>query len=191
MSPWSRTLYLTVLVMSVLLDAFVLYFPVEAAPRLIIGLLLVPIILWSGIRFEVTAMDASQSRWATRGRVFRELRSQVVLLLEHVRRLNWIAVDAERGFRNQDEAMREMDDIETEIREIITDVRRAAGRPTVEPETGIVRERDRGESRVARAGGDAMLASPTVTLYGSIIIRYVKVHLPKPRIRHGKRVDRR
>ena len=143
MSPWSRTFYLTALVLAVLLDALVLYFPVDAAPRLIIGLLLLPIILWSGIRFEVTAMDASQSRWATRGRVFRELRSQVVLLLEHVRRLNWIAVDAERGFRNQDEAMREMDDIENEIREIITDVRRAAGRPTVVPEGEIVRERDR------------------------------------------------
>ncbi len=143
MSPWSRTFYLTALVMGVLLDALVLYFPVDAAPRLIIGLLLIPIILWAGIRFEVSAMDAGQSRWATRGRVFRELRSQVVMLLEHVRRLNWIAVDAERGFRNQDEAMREMDDIENEIREIITDVRRAAGRPTVEPEGEIVRERDR------------------------------------------------
>ena len=142
MSPWSRTFYLTALVLAVLLDALVLYFPVDAAPRLIIGLLLLPIILWSGIRFEVTAMDASQSRWATRGRVFRELRSQVVLLLEHVRRLNWIAVDAERGFRNQDEAMREMDDIENEIREIITDVRQAAGRPTVEPEGEILRERE-------------------------------------------------
>ena len=143
MSPWSRTFYLTVLVLGVLLDALVLYFPVDAAPRLIIGLLLLPIILWSGIRFEVTAMDASQSRWATRGRVFRELRSQVVLLLEHVRRLNWIAVDAERGFRNQDEAMREMDDIENEIRDIITDVRRAAGRPTVEPEPHLMREPER------------------------------------------------
>ena len=143
MSPWSRTFYLTVLVLGVLLDALVLYFPVDAAPRLIIGLLLLPIILWSGIRFEVTAMDASQSRWATRGRVFRELRSQVVLLLEHVRRLNWIAVDAERGFRNQDEAMREMDEIENEIRDIITDVRRAAGRPTVEPEPHLMREPER------------------------------------------------
>ena len=63
--------------MGVLLDAFVLYFPVEAAPRLVIGLLLIPIILWSGIRYEVTALDAGQSRWETRGRVFRELRSQV------------------------------------------------------------------------------------------------------------------
>ena len=53
------------------------------------------------------------------------------------------AVDAERGFRNQDDATREMDEIENEIREIITDVRRVAGRPTSSPETGTVRERER------------------------------------------------
>jgi hypothetical protein len=123
------------------LDALVLYFLNDAAPRLIIGLLLVPIILWSGVRFEITAMDANQPRGAPRGRVFRELRSQVALLLEQIRRLNWIAVDAERGFRNQDQALSEMDEIEDKIREIITDVRRAAGRPTVEPETGMVQER--------------------------------------------------
>ena len=142
MSPWTRATYLAVLIAAVLLDAVVLYFPVDPAPRLIIGLLLIPIILWAGIRFEVLAMVAGQSRWTSRGRVFRELRSQVVLLLEQVRRLNWIAVDTERGFRNQDEATREMDDIEDEIRGIITDVRRAAGRPTVEPEEERVRERD-------------------------------------------------
>ena len=93
-------------------------------------------------------MLAGKSRWTSRGRVFRELRSQVVLLLEQVRRLNWIAVDAERGFRNQDEATREMDDIEDKIRGIITDVRRAAGRPTVEPEAERVRERDQEWGRV-------------------------------------------
>lgn len=142
MSSLSRTFYIVVLVSGVLLDAAVLYFPVDAAPRLIIGLLLVPIILWSGIRLEVNSMLASQSRFGSRGRVFRELRSQVVLLLEQVRRLNWIAVDAERGFRNQEDAMREMDQIEDEIREIITDVRRVAGRSTVEPELGIIRKRE-------------------------------------------------
>ena len=143
MSVLSRTFYLAVLILSVLLDAVVLYYPVDPAPRLIIGLLLVPIILWAGIRLEVDGMLTTQSRWASRGRVFRELRSQVVLLLEQVRRLNWIAVDAERGFRNQDDATREMDEIENEIREIITDVRRAAGRPTSSPETGTVPERER------------------------------------------------
>ena len=143
MSALSRTFYVAVLILSVLLDAVVLYYPVDPAPRLIIGLLLIPIILWAGIRLEVDGMLATQSRWGSRGRVFRELRSQVVLLLEQVRRLNWIAVDAERGFRNQDDATREMDEIENEIREIITDVRRAAGRPTQSPETGTVPEPER------------------------------------------------
>ncbi len=141
MSSWSRTAYLVVLVLAVLLDAIILYVPVDAIQRLIIGLLLVPIILGAGVRYEMTTLRGTQSVWASRGRVFRELRSQVVMLLEQVRRLNWIAVDAERGFRNQDDAMREMDEIEEEIREIVTDVRRVAGRPSVEPETGMVRER--------------------------------------------------
>ena len=146
MSALSRTFYLAVLIVGVLLDAVVLYYPVDPTPRLIIGLLLIPIILWAALRLEVDGMLAPENRWASRGRVFRELRSQVVLLLEQVRRLNWIAVDAERGFRNPDDAMREMDEIEDEIREIIGDVRRAAGRPSVEPETGMVpepRERER------------------------------------------------
>lgn len=142
MSSLSRTFYLAFLIFGVLLDAAVLYFPVDAAPRVVIGLLLIPIILWTGIRLEVDGMLAKENRFGSRGRVFRELRSQVVLLLEQVRRLNWIAVDAERGFRNQDDAMREMDQIEDEIREIITDVRRAAGKPTVEPELGVVRNRE-------------------------------------------------
>ena len=137
MSPWTRASYLTVLISAVLLNAVVLYFPVDAVVRLIIGLLLVPVILWAGIRYEITAMVASESRWTSRGRVFRDLRSQVVVLLEHVRRLNWIAVDAERGFREKDDAMREMDEIEDEIREMIHSVRKAAGRPSSAPETEL------------------------------------------------------
>jgi len=118
--------------------AMLLYFPMDASVRLIIGLLLLPLMLWLGIRMEISGQTNDQ--WATRGRVFRELRFQVVLLLEHVRRLNWIAVDAERGFRDPEEAVREMDLIEAEIRSIITDVRAAAGRPTAHPETTLMRE---------------------------------------------------
>ena len=146
MLSWSRTAYLAVLVLAILSDAVILYFPIDATPRLIIGLLLVPIILGAGIRVEVNGMPANRNRWASRGRVFRELRSQVVLLLEQVRRLNWIAVDAQRGFRNQDDATREMDKIEDEIREIVTDVRRAAGKPTGDPETDTVRKPERERS---------------------------------------------
>ena len=135
MSPWSRVFYLAVLISAVISDAAALYFPSDPNQRLLLGLLLLPMVLWAGTRLEVMEILASQARWASRGRVFRELRSQVVLLLEQVRRLNWIAVDAERGFRDKDEAMQEMDAIEEEIRGIITDVRRAAGRPTAVPET--------------------------------------------------------
>ena len=140
MTPMSRSIYLTVLMAGVLGDAAILYFPVDPAPRVVIGLILVPVMLWAGIRLEAMAMITGQDRWASRGRVFRELRSQVVMLLEHVRRLNWIAVDAERGFRDRDDAMREMDSIEDEIRGMISDVRRAAGRPAAEPETTLIRE---------------------------------------------------
>ena len=140
MTPWSRSAYLVVLMGAVLADAAALYYPVNPSQRLVVGLLLVPIMLWTGIRLETMAMVSVRDRWATRGRVFRELRSQVVLLLEHVRRLNWIAVDAERGFRDRDSAMREMDAIEVEMREIITDVREAAGRANAEPETTLIRE---------------------------------------------------
>ena len=138
MSSWSRALYLAVLITAVLLDGVVLYYTSTPAPRLIVGLLLLPIILWAGTRLEIQEALAAQGSPMSRGRVFRELRSQVVLLLEQVRRLNWIAVDAERGFRNRDEAMSEMDAIEDEIRMIITDVRAAAGRPTARPETSLV-----------------------------------------------------
>jgi len=143
MTPWSRSVYLVVLMAAVLADSAVLYFPIDQAPRVIIGLLLVPVMLWTGIRLEAMAMLETHGRWASRGRVFRELRSQVVMLLEHVRRLNWIAVDAERGFRDRDDAMREMDVIEDEIRAMISDVRRAAGKPTSEPEMGLTREPER------------------------------------------------
>ncbi len=121
-------------------DAAVLYFPVNPSQRVVVGLLLVPVLLWTGIQLEAMAMVTSRDRWGSRGRVFRELRSQVVMLLEHVRRLNWIAVDAERGFRDRDDAMREMDVIEDEIRAMISDVRRAAGRANAEPETHLIRE---------------------------------------------------
>ena len=140
MTDWSRGIYLTVLMAAVLADAAILYFPVEPAQRLIVGLLLVPVLLWTGIRLESMVMLTHRDRWTTRGRVFRDLRSQVVLLLEQVRRLNWVAVDAERGFRDRDEAMREMDAIENEIRDMITNVRKAAGRPSSEAETTIIRE---------------------------------------------------
>ena len=133
MSPALRNFYLAVLISAILLDAAVLYLPSDPTLRLLFGLLLLPVILRAGSRLEVMEQLASHPRWAARGRRFRELRSQVVLLLEHVRRLNWIAVDAEHGFRAREEALQEMDAIEEHLRALVTEVRQAAGRPTEDP----------------------------------------------------------
>ena len=135
MSPALRAFYLAVLISAILLDAAVLYLPSDPTLRLLFGLLLLPVILRAGSRLEVMEQLASYPRWVARGRRFRELRSQVVLLLEHVRRLNWIAVDAEHGFRDREEAMQEMDGIEEKLTALIAEVRQAAGRPTADPDT--------------------------------------------------------
>ena len=119
---------------------FTLYFQSDSTLHLFLGLLVLPIILWAGTRLEVLQLLADRPRWLSRGRRFRELRSQVVILLEQVRRLNWIAVDAEHGFRNRDEALREMDAIEEQLRGMITEVRRSAGRPAEEPATSPAEE---------------------------------------------------
>ena len=140
MSPALRAFYLAVLISAILLDAAVLYLPSSPTLRLLFGLLLLPVILRAGSRLEVMEVLANHPRWVARGRRFRELRSQVVVLLEHVRRLNWIAVDAEHGFRDRDEARREMDAIEKQLREMITEVRQAAGRPADEPDTSPAAE---------------------------------------------------
>ena len=128
------------MISAVVFDAVVLYFQSDSTLRMFLGLLVLPIILWAGTRLEVLEILAKQPRWAAHGRRFRELRSQVVMLLEQVRRLNWIAVDADRGFRDRDQAMREMDTIEEQLREMISEVRKAAGRPTDEPDTSPAEE---------------------------------------------------
>jgi hypothetical protein len=140
MSPALRAFYLVVLISAVVFDAAVLYFLTDSAQRMALGLLLLPLILWAGTRLEVMQLLADRPRWGPHGRRFRELRSQVVILLEHVRRLNWIAVDAEHGFRNRDEALREMDAIEEQLRALVTEVRRAAGKPADEPDMSPAEE---------------------------------------------------
>jgi hypothetical protein len=55
-------------------------------------------------------------------------------LLAEIRRLNWIAVDVERGFRTRDRALREMDAIEERLRGLIAEIRGTAGQMSDESE---------------------------------------------------------
>jgi len=47
--------------------------------------------------------------------------------LEEIKRLNWLAVDADRGVRDRDELLREMDAIEDRLNGMIEGIREVAG----------------------------------------------------------------
>ena len=132
-----RTLQLVSLFAAFLVEAAVLYFVDDPLARAVLGVLLIFPIVWIVTRTN-TAQTLSEIPDEDRKRHFKGLRARVAQLLDEIRRLNWMAVDAERGFRNRDEAMREMDRIESRLKEIISEIRSTAGQSTAESEPDVL-----------------------------------------------------
>ncbi len=133
-----RSLQLVFLSAAFLVEAGVLYFVDDPMTRAIVGVLLIFPIVWIVTRSSAVEM-ISDIHDVDKKRHFIGLRARVVQLLAEIRRLNWMAVDAERGFRDRDQAMREMDRIESRLKEIISEIRSAAGQSAGEPEAGAER----------------------------------------------------
>ena len=94
---------------------------------LLAGLLLIPIVYAStglGVPRMVNALPAQPIH----DRQFSVLRSEVIQLLDVVRRLNWLTVDLERGVRNEDDIKAEIARAEERLDEILAEIRSAAGR---------------------------------------------------------------
>jgi len=149
-----RTLQLVALFAAFLVEAAVIYFVDDPMARAVLGVLLIFPIVWIVAR-TTTAETLSTVPVADKKRHFTGLRARVVQLLDEIRRLNWMAVDADRGFRNRDEATREMDRIEIRLKEIISEIRSTAGQSTMESEPDVV---DIGEDE-----GEGMADSPMPT----------------------------
>lgn len=77
-----------------------------------------------------------------RHRQFGVLRSEVMQLLDVVRRLNWLTVDLDRGVRNADAVKAEIAFAERRLEEILTQIRSAAGRSSTEDDFDTEWERD-------------------------------------------------
>ncbi len=75
-----------------------------------------------------------------RHRQFGDLRSQVMQLLDLVRRLNWLNVDLERGVRKQEDIKEEIATAEQRLDGILTEIRGAAGRSSLGIEVEEERE---------------------------------------------------
>ena len=115
-------------------EALVLYFAADPLLRLIVGLLLLALIVWASARIVVVDILGQLPPDTIHKRRFGLLRAQVQQLLAEIRRLNWIAVDVERGFRTRDRALSEMDAIEERLRRLIAEIRGTAGRTNDENE---------------------------------------------------------
>jgi hypothetical protein len=140
------TLEVVVLIASLLADMAVLFFTEEPAARLSLGLLLLAPIVWSSARLGVVELVTQSPSDKVHKRRFVQLRSQVGQLLDEIRRLNWMAVDAERGFRSREAALEEMDRIEGRLKELIQDIRVTAGQMSAEQEKTAVAESGEGKA---------------------------------------------
>ncbi len=115
-------------------EAAVLYFGTDRALRLGVGLLMLGPILLAASRLGVVEHAVELLNQRVGVRQFGRLRALVRQLLWEIRRLNWTAVDAERGSRDREELIKEMNATEDRLKELIGQIRSAAGQETSEGE---------------------------------------------------------
>lgn len=155
--------HIAVLFFALFLGAVTMY--VEIAPWLrvlVAALLLVPIIYAAdglGIASLLNVLPDPK----VRHRQFGVLRSEVMQLLDVVRRLNWLTVDLERGVRNADAVKAEIAFAGKRLDEILDEIRSAAGRSSTEDDFDEEWEADSGlevEVDEEREGKDALEPDP-------------------------------
>jgi hypothetical protein len=134
------TLEAVVLLVSLIAEAVILFMTDDPWARTSLGLLLLAPIVWSSARLGVVELVTQSPSDKVHKRRFVRVRSQVQQLLDEIRRLNWMAVDAERGFRSREAALREMDSIEERLKDLIAEIRVTAGQMSAEAETAQGRE---------------------------------------------------
>ncbi len=135
MASRRATLEALILVAALIANGAVLYFGTDPAARLSLGLLLLALVVWAASKLGVVDLVTQLPAERVHKRRFTRLRSQVQQLLDEIRRLNWMAVDAERGFRSRETALGEMDQIEGRLKDLIEEIRSTAGQMSPETES--------------------------------------------------------
>ena len=122
--------HLVVLVLSLFLGAAAMYIDIAPWIRVLIAALLLFPIIYASDGLGIAPMLNVLPDRRIRNRRFGILRSEVMQLLDVVRRLNWLTVDLERGVRNEDDVKAEIAVAEQRLDQILTEIRGAAGRST-------------------------------------------------------------
>ena len=140
--------HMAVLFFALFLGSVAMYVDIAPWLRLLVaGFLLFPIIYAADGLGIAPLMNVLPQR-RVRHRQFGVLRSEVMQLLDVVRRLNWLTVDLERGVRNKDAVTAEIAFAERRLGEILDEIRDAVGRSTNGEEVDDERDDERDEERV-------------------------------------------
>ncbi len=134
-----------------------LYFVQDPASRVGAGLLFLAAIIWAAGRLRVVeiVLESVRIEPVEERRKHRNLRATVDLLIDDVRRLNGLAIDANRGFRDRDEAMKEMESIESHMIDMIRQIRAKAGLTDQELAERRTQEQKALEESPGEPGGSA------------------------------------
>jgi hypothetical protein len=127
----SRTVILAIILIIALIAAIVMIYDSASPGRTLLGGALLAVIVWTSAQIPLVQLIRETMTNRPRRRFF-QLRSQTVQLLAEIRRLNGIAEDEKRGFRDQRTAELEMEAIDTRMRELLAGIREAAGVTSVE-----------------------------------------------------------
>lgn len=123
----SKLLNTVLLTIAVILDAAIIFYLVDPWLRLTLGLLLLIPIVWMASHLGVAEMLGDLPMTKVRDRRFPALRRNVVALLDEVKRLNWLVVDLDRGFRDRGTVEAEIKVSEQQMEGLLVKIRKTAG----------------------------------------------------------------
>ena len=120
--------HVAVLFFALFLGAAAMYIDIAPWLRVLVAALLLLPIVYAADGLGIAQMLNVLPDRRVHPRQFGVLRSEVIQLLDVVRRLNWLTVDLERGVRSEDAVKAEIAFAERRLEEILTEIRGAAGR---------------------------------------------------------------
>jgi len=126
----SKSLNVLLLIVMLAMDGLILFTLSTPWMRLALGLaLLVPIVIVSS-QLGLAETFARMVAIPRRPRRFPALRAKTVVLLEEIKRLNWLVVDMDRGFRDPEIVTSEIKASERRLESLLGEVQGAAGQST-------------------------------------------------------------
>ena len=127
--------HLIVLFFALFLGAAAMYMDITPWIRVLVAAFLLFPIIYAADGLGIAPMLNVLPDRSIHKRQFGVLRSEVIQLLDLVRRLNWLNVDLERRVRNEDDVKAEIAVAEKRLDEILTKIRGAAGRSSAGEES--------------------------------------------------------